>query len=370
VMVTGDQGATARAVADQIGLNGPGEIRILDAADLEHLSGPDLAAAAREAHAFTRMSPAQKLRIVQTLQESGVVVAMVGDGVNDSPALRASDIGIALRQDGAAAAREVADIFLDTDDLNTLTLALARSRTIHTNIRKAIHYLLGTNASEILLMLAATGLGAQAALTPLELLWINLISDVLPGIGLALDPPEAGVLEQPPRPANEAIVRPEDVGPLTRHAALLTGGAFAAGAVGVLRYGLDSPQARTMTFASLVTAQLLHALTCRSTTQSLFGADRPPPNPVLSKILVGSALAQSATLLVPGIRKLLGLAPIGAADLAVTLAGGVLPFVAAETLKPREEAPGSGTLLYFSRPAGTHRACEAVRAASLMTSWP
>jgi P-type Ca2+ transporter type 2C len=190
-------------------------------------------------------------------------------------------------------------------------------------------------------------------------LWINLISDVLPGIGLALDPPEPGVMERPPQPASEAIVRREDLGPLTRDAAILTAGAFTAGTIGALRYGLDSPQARTMTFVSLVTAQLLHALTCRSETRSLFGSDRPPPNPTLSKILLGSAVVQSATLLVPGIRNLLGIAPIGAADMAVTLAGGVLPFAFAETLKLHRGPAGSGTeLLYFSRPGPNGNAFE------------
>jgi P-type Ca2+ transporter type 2C len=350
VMLTGDQGATARAVAEQIGLNGQEDIKVLDAADLERLDPAGLATAAQETHAFTRMSPAQKLQIVHALQASGISIAMVGDGVNDGPALRAANIGIALRQDGSAAAREVADIFLDTDDLNSLAVAVERSRTIHTNIRKAIYYLLSTNSSEILLMLMATALGSSGALSPLQLLWINLISDVLPGIGLAFEPAHANVMERPPEPASQSIVRREDLGRLSAQATLLAAGSMAAGALGALRHGLDSPQTRAMTFDSLVIAQLLHALTCRSSTGSVLASGQLPPNPALSKILVGSAVAQAAVMLLPGVRNLMGLAPLGLGDRIVTLAGGLLPFALNETMKLARNSSGAGSeILHFSR---------------------
>jgi Ca2+-transporting ATPase len=354
VMLTGDQGATARAVAEQIGLSGQEDIKVLDAADLEHLDAAVLAKTARETHAFTRMSPAQKLQIVHALQTSGISIAMVGDGVNDGPALRAANIGIALRQNGAAAAREVADIFLDTDDIGSLAFAIERSRTIHTNIRKAIYYLLSTNSSEILLMLMASALGSSGALAPMQLLWINLISDVLPGIGLALEPAHANVMERPPESASQSIVRREDLGRLSTQATLPAAGSMAAGALGALRYGLDSPQARAMTFDSLVMAQLLHALTCRSSSGSVLGSGQLPPNPALSRILVGSAITQSAVMLLPGVRNLMGLAPLGLGDRLATLAGGLLPFALNETMKLARNGSGAGSeILHFSRRHGS-----------------
>ena len=332
VMMTGDQSATARAIANQLGL-GAGAPEVIDAAQLDGLSAADTAAAAKRAHVFARVSPEQKLRIIRALQDLGDVVAMIGDGVNDSPALRAADIGIALGQAGASAARDVADVVLGSDDLSTLLVAIEQGRTTYKNVRKAIHYLLGTNLSEILLMIVAAAAGAAEALSPMQLLWINLVSDVLPGVGLALEPPEPGVMEQAPMEAGAAIVGPADLRPLAADAAILSAGALGTCAYGALRYGFASGRTRAMTFNSLVAAQLLHALTCRSGKHSVFGRSLPSPNPALTGALALTAGAQAAAFAVPGIRRVLGLGPLGLLDAGVTIAGGVLPFLAREMLK-------------------------------------
>ena len=148
-----------------------------------------MAETAARADVFARVSPAQKLQIVRALQAAGRTVAMTGDGINDSPALKAADVGIAIGWEGAEAAREIADIVLQTQELAAIARAIETGRATYDNIRTATRYLLGTNLSEILFVLAATAAGSAEPLTPFQLLWINLVSDVLPGIGLACEPP-------------------------------------------------------------------------------------------------------------------------------------------------------------------------------------
>jgi Ca2+-transporting ATPase len=327
IMLTGDQSATARAVGRQIRLSN-GEPEIIDSAELDRLSAAELGLVARRAHAFARISPGQKLRIVRALQESGAVVAMFGDGINDSPALRAANVGIAIGRDGTSAAREVADVFFATEDLAALPFAIERGRATYENIRKAIHYILSTNATEIALMLGGTATGMGEALTPMQLLWINLVSDVLPAIGLAVEPPDADVMRQRPKQANESILSHDQVGRLGTEAGVITAGALGVGLYGALRYGLASPQARTVTFGSLVTAQLLHALTYRSRRRAAESG-----NSILPRIVGGSLVAQSAVMLLPGLRNLLGVAPVDILDAVAMVAGGVLPLFVNEARK-------------------------------------
>jgi Ca2+-transporting ATPase len=345
VMVTGDQGATARRIAEQLGLNTNGEeIEVLDTADLQRLPPDELAAAARRAHAFARVSPAQKLQIVRALQHAGLTVAMTGDGVNDSPALKAADVGIALGRSGTEAARGVADVVLQTDDLMALAIAVERGRTTYGNVRKAIRYLLSTNLSEILVVLAATATGIGEPLSPMQLLWINLISDVFPALCLAFEPPEAGAMECGPRSADKEIIRPEDLGALAEEAAIIGAGALAACVYGVLRYGAASDRTRTMTFTSLITAQLLHALTCRTAGRStpLGAKEALPPNTMLAGGLAISFAVQLLTFLVPGLRRLLDVVPIGPLDALVTAAAGALPYLANEALKTERSSSHPG----------------------------
>ena len=361
VLVTGDQAATARTVARELGLSAGGDIETLDAADFESLTPDELSRAAGRAHVFARVSPGQKLQIVQALQRAGSTVAMTGDGVNDGPALKAAEIGVALGRRGADAAREVADVLLETDDLAVLAFAVEQGRTTHANIRKSIHYLLSTNLSEIFVVFAATAAGAGDALLPMQLLWINLISDVLPGIALACEPPRAGALERGPIPAGEAIVRRDEFGTLAAEGAIIGAGALAAAAYGALRYGAVSAEARTMTFTSLVIGQMLHALTCRNggPAERLGGPSPVLPNRLLTGTLTLSFAAQAAALVVPGIRGLLGVAPIGPLDAAVAIAGGVLPYLLNGAVKERGRRP---------RPAASQITAASSRAAERSTT--
>ncbi len=328
VMITGDQKDTAAAIARALDL-GNGDLRIVDSTELPRFAAtPDLA---RAPHVFARVTPAQKLEIVQGLQRAGLVVAMTGDGVNDSPALKAADIGVAMGHGGSEAAREVASIVLEDDNLASLAPAIEQGRTTYANIRRAIKYLLATNMSEILVMLIGPAANLGQPLAPAQLLWINLISDVLPALALGVEPPHKDAMRAAPMEPHEDIVDMRAFRTLGREAAIITAGALCAYVYGLRRYG-QSPRARTVCFASMITAQLMHALSCRS--QEHWPLSRKlPPNRALFLVLVSSFALQAAAMSLRPVRGLLGIAPIGLLDAAVALATGIAPFLANESLK-------------------------------------
>lgn len=188
IMITGDQSSTAYSIGKEIGLSRGGPLEILDSTRLADLAPEALQALSRQVHVFARVSPAHKLQIVQALQKSGRTVAMTGDGINDGPALKAADIGVALGASGTDVAREVADVILEKDDLETMIVAVGQGRTIYSNIRKSLRFLLATNFSEIIVMFAAGAVGGIYPLTAMQLLWINLIWTFSPGWRLQWNP--------------------------------------------------------------------------------------------------------------------------------------------------------------------------------------
>jgi Ca2+-transporting ATPase len=332
VMITGDQTLTADAIGKKLKLNREGELEILDSTRLAEIEPEVMEALAKRVHVFARVSPAHKLQIVQALQKAGKVVAMTGDGINDSPALKAADIGIAMGQNGTAVAREVADVVLEQDDLQTMAGAISQGRTIYSNIRKAIHFLLATNFSEIIVMSVAMAGGLGQPLNARQLLWINLISDIFPGLALAMEQPEPDVLNRNPRDPGEPIIKTSDFRRITFESSTLAAASLGAYGYGIARYGMGM-QAGTIGFMSLAFAQLLHALSCRSEQHSLFGREKLPPNPYLNVALGTSLGFQALTILVPGLRSFLGLAPIGLLDAAVIGGSALLPLAVNEATK-------------------------------------
>jgi len=262
---------------------------------------------------------------VRALQEAGAVIAMVGDGINDSPALRAAHVGVAMGLNGDAAAREVADLFLHTEDLGRLAHAIEQGRTTHANIRKSLRFILSTNSSEILLMLATTALGLGEGLTPMQLLWINIISDVFPGMGLAVEEADPRALEHPPPPPDLPILGEGDIGMLLTEGATLAIGALLAAGYGAYRFGANSHHMRSMTFGSLVAAQLQHAIACRTPGENPFQRTDLQANPILTNILLGSFALQGGAYFIPPLRNALGLAPIGLGGGLVTAITSILP---------------------------------------------
>lgn len=325
VMITGDQSPTAYAIGRELDLSEGGQLQILDSTSLDRIDPELLTALVERTHVFARVSPAHKLQIVQALQRGGHSVAMTGDGINDGPALKASDIGVAMGAGGADLAREVADVVLEDDNLDTMATAVSQGRAIYANIRKTVRYLLSTNLSEIEVMAAGVAVAGASPLNPMQLLWINLISDVFPGLALALDPPEPDTLARAPRDPAEPIIRKQDLGAMPRESLVIAAGTLASYAWGRRRYG-PGAGANTVAFMSLTVAQLLHALTCRSRKYGIFSR-KLPRNRYLDTAIAASLLAQCLVVAVPGLRRLFGTTPLGFADCLAALAGATAPLL-------------------------------------------
>ena len=336
IMLTGDQRATAAAVATELGLSNGSRAEIVEAAQLEEFEAatgdgdlPD--------RVFARIAPGQKLQLVKKLQASGRVVAMIGDGVNDTPPLRAADIGIALGRSGVDAARGIADVVLLEDDLASLTDAVERGRMVAINIRKAIRYLVATNLSEVIFMLVAAAAGRAHPLSPIQLLWINLLTDVLPALGLAMEPAAPDLMTQPPRDPQEPVIPAAEFGTLARDASLIAASAFAAQACAA-RLGGSTQSGQTVGFTSLVSAQLFYAFACRSRRGSILSGRAAPSNPFFFGALGCAFAAQGAALFIPGFRNLFGPA-ISITDFGISLVAGAAPLVAIEVLRKAQANP-------------------------------
>lgn len=332
VMITGDQSSTAYAIGKQLNLSNGKPLQILDSTHLEKLDQKILSGLIRDVHVFARVSPANKLQIVQAIQKASKIVAMTGDGINDGPALKAANIGVAMGGATSDVARSVSDVVLEDDNLHTMVVAVEEGRAIYNNIRKSIHYLISTNLSEIEVMLTGIAVGAGEVLSPMQLLWINLITDIFPGLALSMEAPAANLMQQSPRNPQEKIIRHQDLIRMARESAIITTGSMAAYGYGFLRYGIG-PQSNTILFNSLTLAQLLHSITCRSETHSIFNRGALPPNPYLNYAIAGSALLQVMTMLIPGLRKGLGATPLNFLDLLVVVGGAALPMLINESSK-------------------------------------
>jgi Ca2+-transporting ATPase len=316
IMITGDQNSTAYTIAEKLNLSGNKPLEMLDSSNLDTMDPQTFEALAKKVHIYSRVSPANKLQIVQALQSVGVTVAMTGDGINDGPALKAADIGIAMGKTGTDVARGVADIVLEEDNLETLALALKDGRAIHDNIRKSVRFFLSTNISEIMMMTAAMGLGIGFPLNVMQLMWINIISDIFPGMVLSMEAAEEDVMRRPPRDADAPIFSRDDFIKMIRESATITGGALTAYGFGLSRYG-PGAGAASLAFQSLTIGQLLHAWSCRSEHSGLFDGQQLPGNPYLN-VAIGSSIAlQALTMVIPSLRRVLGLTVPALIDLAV-----------------------------------------------------
>jgi Ca2+-transporting ATPase len=326
VLVTGDHPATASAIARQLGIATPYSPDTLVGTTLGQLDDETLRERAGELRVYARIAPEQKIRIVKALQARGEFVAMTGDGVNDAPALRQADIGIAMGRSGTDVAREAADLILVDDNFASVVAAVREGRRIYDNIRKFIRYILTGNSAEIWLLFLAPLCGLPLPLLPIHILWINLMTDGLPGIALALEPAERDIMHRPPRAPNESVFarglwqHALWVGLLMGVVSLLTQG-------WAIRSGFRNWQ--SMTFTVLALSQLGHVLAVRSEHDSL-ATQGLWSNSVLTLAIAGTVGLQLATLYVPVLNRIFKTAPLTAGELALCLALSSVVFLAVE----------------------------------------
>jgi len=310
VMITGDHPATAAAIAREIGILGPGD----DAATLVR----------------ARVTAEEKIAIVRELKRAGEIVAMTGDGVNDAPALREAHIGIAMGRGGTEVAREAADVVLTDDNFATIIAAVEEGRGIYGNIRKTLVYLLAGNVGELAVMLAASLMGLPLPLLPLQLLWVNLVTDGLPALALVMDPPDPDAMSRKPRAPGEPILGSRQWGRILGIMLIEAGVVLGTFAWVLPRSGLS--EARSFAFSALVFSELFRAFAARS-SRLLYWQVGAFSNVPLLAVVAASALLQVALSYVPVTRELFDLQLLSAADTFCCLALGLIPVSVVELAK-------------------------------------
>jgi Ca2+-transporting ATPase len=329
VMITGDHPATALAIARRLGIAGDGTDTLLTGAQMAALDDATLRARCVTVRVYARVDPAQKTRIVEALQAQGQFVAMTGDGVNDAPALQRADIGVAMGLGGTDVARESASLVLLDDNFATIVSAVREGRRIYDNIRKFVRYAMTGNSGEIWTLFLAPMLGLPIPLLPIQILWVNLVTDGLPGLALAAEPAERGVMQRPPRPPGESLFA-QGLGQHVLFIGLLIGGLCLAVQTWALTSGRS--HAPTMVFTVLTLAQMAHVLAIRSETEPLWRQGPGSNRPLLGAVLLTFAL-QLATIYLPLLNPIFKTRPLAASELAICLAASALVYVAAEAEK-------------------------------------
>ncbi|HHY10695.1 MAG TPA: HAD-IC family P-type ATPase, partial [Firmicutes bacterium] len=313
IMVTGDHKRTAEAVAKKIGLLTPQANQVLTGAQWEQLTPLEQQARIKETAVFARVAPTHKLSIVRALQKNGEIVAVTGDGVNDAPAVKEADIGISMGIQGTDVTREASAMILVDDNYETIISAIREGRGIYDNIRKFIRYLLGCNVGEVLTMLIAALAGLPLPLVPMQILWMNLVTDGLPAIALGLEPMEQGLMLRPPRSPREGVFARRLLRKILFSGIVIGASALAIFVFSLRYFPADLDRARTLAFTTLVFAQLIFVFQCRSEHLSIFEIGFWG-NLYLTLAVVISAGAQIFVLYNPFMQKIFKTTPLNFDD--------------------------------------------------------
>ncbi|CAG1065722.1 H+-transporting ATPase [uncultured bacterium] len=328
VMITGDHPITARVIAKRLGLVDDDARSVMTGRELEKLPMKEFEERVESIRVYARVAPEQKLKIVKALQDKGEFVAMTGDGVNDAPALKRADIGVAMGITGTDVAKEAAHMVLTDDNFATIVKAVREGRRIFDNIRKFIKYTMTSNSGEIWAIFLAPLLGLPIPLLPIHILWINLVTDGLPGLALAVEGTEKDIMKRPPRHPKESIFA-QGLGAHIIWVGLLMGG------ISILTQALSisgTSHWQTMVFTVLCLSQIGHVLAIRSDTESLFSMGLLSNKPLLGAVVLTFGL-QMATIYVPFLNPIFKTEPLSMNELAFTLAMSTAVFIAVEIEK-------------------------------------
>ncbi len=338
IMITGDQQSTASEIARQLGLaidaNGK-PLRTVHARELNDLTDEAWQAVVKDAAVFARVTPAHKLQIVKALQSAGHVVAMTGDGVNDAPALRQADIGIAMGLRGTEVAKEAAAMVITDDNFATIVSAVEQGRIIVHNILRFIHFLFSCNLAEILTVFVAIMLGWPLPLGVLQILWLNLVTDIFPALALALEPSAPDVMQQSPRDPDAPLLTPRFGWLIAWQGVLLSACTLVAFQVAMRWYGADGAGLRhaiTIAFMTLALAQTFHAFNARSRTRSAFSVQLAS-NRWLWGSTVVCVFLQIAAVSSPLLQRVLHTVPLTSADWLLVSGAALVPVLVVETVK-------------------------------------
>jgi len=327
VMITGDHPGTALSIARKLGIST--DNGVMTGEELEKLELHDLLQRVQRVHVYARVSPEQKIKIVSALQECGEYVAMTGDGVNDAPALKQANIGVSMGLKGTDVARETSDMVLKDDNFATIVSAVREGRRIFDNIRKFIKYTMTSNSAEILVIAMAPFFGLPLALLPIQILWINLVTDGLPGLALSVEPHERGIMQRPPRGPDESIF----ANGMWQHiiwVGLLIGG-ISLGAQAWAYHG-GSENWQTIVFCVLTFSQLLHALAIRSESESLLTISPFSNLPLLGTVILSIGL-QLMVVYIPLLNDIFHTTPLTLSELTLCLCLPLTVFGAVEVEK-------------------------------------
>jgi Ca2+-transporting ATPase len=331
VMITGDHRNTAVAIARDLGFYGP-ESRALTGEELDGLTDPDLDAAVENVAVYARVSPEHKLRAVRAWRRRGDVAAMTGDGVNDAPAVKEADIGVAMGITGTDVTKEVSDMVITDDNFASIVAAVEEGRGIYDNIRKFIHFLLSCNLGEILVMFVAALIGFPVPLLPIQILWVNLVTDGLPALALGVDPVDPNIMERPPRKTDEPVVTGARAWLIGLQGTLIAACSLGAFLFVYLYEKEPLEMARTAALATLACSQLFHAFNCRSLRESIFKL-KFSTNPQLVVAVVGSFLLQMGVIYLPFLQPIFKTRALTLLDLGAIMVFSTLPLWIMELVK-------------------------------------